>query len=273
MKIRPIESHADIDKIPDIECKVWNAGYIEATPTHLLKSLINNGGLIIGAFDNNEVLLGFCYSFLTIDENGRIYHYMHSLAVLPAYQGKNIGYQILNAHKDISVKRGVKSISWTFDPLESLNANLYMRKIGAVVDKPYQENYYGKNRPGINENLPCDRLIASLYLNSYKKSSEDKKQKRYSLEILMMEYYVIEINTKIEISDDLMTIRQPVAFEIPMDFQKIKETNKIAAIDIRMNSRRILKKLLDFMKITDFISIVENKNRRNFYILEPSLFR
>ena len=62
-------------------------------------------------------------------------------------------------------KQGVSRITWTYDPLQSRNANLNIAKLGAVCNT-YIPNYYGEIRDGLNVGRPSDRFQVDWWVNS-----------------------------------------------------------------------------------------------------------
>ena len=70
----------------------------------------------------------------------------------------------LEQRKD-ALKRGIRLIEWTFDPLEIKNAFLNIHKLGAVV-RSYFEDFYGVSSSRLQAGLPTDRLLAEWRLDS-----------------------------------------------------------------------------------------------------------
>lgn len=78
-------------------------------------------------------------------------------AVLPAYQGLGIGERLKWAQRDAVLAQGIDLITWTYDPLESANAYLNLRKLGAVCNT-YLRNVYGNLTDTLNNGLATDRF-------------------------------------------------------------------------------------------------------------------
>lgn len=51
----------------------------------------------------------------------------------PAYQNCGIGYCFKLTQREAAVAQGVDLITWTFDPLASLNARLNLYKLGCIA--------------------------------------------------------------------------------------------------------------------------------------------
>ena len=77
-------------------------------------------------------MVGFVLAFASADPE---VHHSDMVAVDPEWQsgnrGVSVGFLLKLLHRQEAMKRGVKTINWTFDPLMSKNANLNVRKLGA----------------------------------------------------------------------------------------------------------------------------------------------
>jgi predicted GNAT superfamily acetyltransferase len=79
------------------------------------------------------------------------------LAVKPSYRNCNLGQKLKLAQRDRVLAQSIKIMSWTFDPLQSLNAYFNFRKLGVVSDR-YLENFYGEDAPSFLHRNGTDRL-------------------------------------------------------------------------------------------------------------------
>jgi predicted GNAT superfamily acetyltransferase len=81
------------------------------------------------------------------------------LAVRTEYQGLGLGKTLKWAQREEVLRRGLKLITWTYDPLQARNANLNLHALGAV-GRTYIRDLYGATpalrlEPGV----PTDRLL------------------------------------------------------------------------------------------------------------------
>jgi predicted GNAT superfamily acetyltransferase len=139
-------------------------------PDHLLITMQKNGGLVLGAFEaapgaEEEELIGFAFSFVGLTSDGRVKHCSHMAGVAPAFRDRNVGYRIKLAQREHVLGRGIDLITWTFDPLESRNARLNFRKLGATC-ATYLREVYGPMRDGLNVGLPSDRFQVDWHIAS-----------------------------------------------------------------------------------------------------------
>jgi predicted GNAT superfamily acetyltransferase len=121
------------------------------------------GGTLIGAFDA-DVLVGFVYGFPSF-EYGQAAHHSHMLAVKTAYRNFDLGRKLKLAQRDHVMAQGIAVITWTFDPLQSLNAHLNFTKLGVVSDR-YLRDFYGAEASSFLHQTGTDRLWVSWWLAS-----------------------------------------------------------------------------------------------------------
>lgn len=154
--IRSIQTHAEYRALEHLQRDVWGLPDIEVVPLHLLITAAKNGGVLLGAFDG-EQLAGFVFGFLGLAPDGKLKHCSHMAGVHPDYRDRGLGYALKLAQREHVLAQGLDLITWTFDPLEARNATLNFHKLGAVCNT-YLRNLYGDMRDGLNAGLPSDRL-------------------------------------------------------------------------------------------------------------------
>jgi len=70
------------------------------------------------------------------------------MVVRPEYRGRNIGFRLKMAQRDLALKQAIRLVTWTVDPLLAANAHFNIRKLGAVVQR------YAPARPAVALVLP-----------------------------------------------------------------------------------------------------------------------
>jgi predicted GNAT superfamily acetyltransferase len=163
ISIRPIESFAEIRAVEQIEKEVWGIPDLDVVPVTHLVATRAAGGVLLGAFDG-DTLAGFVYGFVAL-EAGEITHHSHMLAVRPAYRNFNLGYKLKLAQRDAVLAQGIKVITWTFDPLQSLNAHFNFTKLG-VISNRYLIDFYGEEAASFLHQTGTDRLWVKWLLTS-----------------------------------------------------------------------------------------------------------
>lgn len=162
MVIEDIDSIDDMRILEDLQKEVWSLHDRDITPLTQLVAARHAGGQLIGARDGQK-LIGFVYGFVGF-EHGRTTHHSHMLAVLPAYRNDNVGYKLKLAQRERVLAQGITRITWTFDPLQSLNAYFNFCKLGVVSDT-YKIDFYGPETSSVLHRLGTDRLWVTWLLD------------------------------------------------------------------------------------------------------------
>lgn len=163
--IRDIELIAEMREVESLQKDVWNFEDLDIIPVSILAATRENGGILVGAFDGSS-LIGFAYSFVGL-EGEQMVHHSHMLAVRPDYRNLNLGYKLKLAQRDRALAQGITRMTWTFDPLQSLNAHFNFAKLGVVSDA-YKINFYGETTSSFLHQIGngTDRLWVTWPLDS-----------------------------------------------------------------------------------------------------------
>jgi len=148
VQIRRLFNKSELNAVVRMQEIVWET---DVVPLHRLLADVHCGGIILGAYDY-ETLIGFQYSTPAI-LGDKIFLWSHMTAVLPGIKGGGLGYQLKLRQRQEALAANYRLIAWTFDPLESLNANLNIGKLGAISSS-YIENYYGDLDDSLNSGMP-----------------------------------------------------------------------------------------------------------------------
>lgn len=130
-------------------------GYV--LPVATMAAAQRVGGLVLGAFDEREHLLGFSFAFLG-RLRGRLVLYSQLTAVDPGAQGRGVGRAIKLTQRQRALEMGLEVVAWAFDPLQAGNAAFNLAVLGAV-SRTYEVDLYGPRADALNAGLPTDRLV------------------------------------------------------------------------------------------------------------------
>ena len=161
--IQSIDDVAVMRAVEELQKEVWGIPDIEVVPLTQLVAAKEAGGTLIGAFDA-ETLVGFVYGFPSF-EYGQAAHHSHMLAVKTAYRNLDLGRRLKLAQREHVIRQGIAVMTWTFDPLQSLNAHFNFRKLGVVADR-YLPDFYGAEASSFLHQTGTDRLWVSWWLTS-----------------------------------------------------------------------------------------------------------
>src|SRR5258708_7373216 len=165
-------------EVENLQKNVWGCDDLDVVPATMLVASREVGAILLGAYENSS-LVGFVYGFPCY-ENGHVTHYSQMLAVEPAYRTLNLGYKLKLAQRERVLAQGIKRISWTFDPLQSLNAYFNFGKLGVVADA-YKINFYGEATSSFLHQIGTDRLWVTWLLDSRHVRERLESKKKESL--------------------------------------------------------------------------------------------
>lgn len=279
--IRPLETTADCHAVEALQRRVWPGSDLEVVPLHVLITIAHNGGVLLGAWDG-ETLVGFVFGFLGTDEGeahrpalARLKHCSHMLGVLPEYRDRGLGYKLKLAQREGVLKQGVRLITWTYDPLESRNANLNIARLGAVC-KTYKREVYGEMADALNAGLPSDRFQVDWWITSQRvkqRLSGDRPRLTYQSFASAGAPIVnpARLNTA-GLPQMIENITEPLGMlglvEIPANFQAIKVADNGLAREWKTRTRSIFEAAFDAgYLVTDFILELIDGRQRAFYVL------
>jgi len=161
--IRDLQSLDDYRAVVELERAIW--GYTDAAdlvtvPVFIIT--VKRGGILIGAFDEHDKMVGFAYSIVGMKQ-GRPIQWSHMMGVLPSHRRTGLGRALKLAQRERAIAAGFELIEWTFDPLQALNAHLNFGRLGVVCDE-YAENLYGDSTSALHRGTPTDRLVVQWQL-------------------------------------------------------------------------------------------------------------
>ena len=180
--IRDVETISDLRAVETLQTQVWGCADLDVVPLTLLVAGKEVGATLVGAYDGST-LVGFVYGF-TGFEDGHVTHHSHMLAVRPEYRNHQLGFRLKLAQRERVLAQGIDRISWTFDPLQSLNAHLNFTKLGVIADC-YKINFYGEATSSFLHQIGTDRLWVTWLLESERvrnrlQDSMDGKELKHS---------------------------------------------------------------------------------------------
>ncbi|WP_200894665.1 GNAT family N-acetyltransferase [Bacillus alveayuensis] len=240
LEIRVLKSHSDLQMVQNLEKQVWE---MDPLPLHQTITAAQNGGLLLGAFIDNE-MVGFSYSFPGF-QHGKSYLCSHMLGIHPDHQEKGIGAKLKKAQKEIARDMGYDLIVWTFDPLETRNAYLNLSKLHAICST-YIENCYGEMEDNLNYGLPSDRFKVEWWINSphvidhHGVNIEEEPFK------LPWKTTIDQLPILDDVEDEIENIsdqQKPVLVPVPANFQHLKRENYSLAMEWRLKTRKVFQAL------------------------------
>jgi predicted GNAT superfamily acetyltransferase len=163
VRIRLARDRADYDACVELQRKVWNLHDVEVTSAIQMIATTFAGGTVHLAEAEGGQAVGFAYAFPAITGSAHLHSDM--LAVLPEHQKRGVGVRLKWAQREEALARGLTLITWTFDPLQAVNAHLNLRRLGGTATE-FHENFYGLTSAALHHGFPTDRLMVRWQLNA-----------------------------------------------------------------------------------------------------------
>lgn len=161
--VRLVHSLEDFQKCMQIAREVWGDTELDTEPTTTLVIADHTGGQIVGAFDG-DTMVGFTKAYIGLHDHTPYLH-SHMAAVLPNFRDRRVGRQLKLFQREDALRRGIRLIEWTFDPLETKNAHFNINRLGAI-SRRYIPNFYGITTSPLHRGMPTDRLLVEWHLDS-----------------------------------------------------------------------------------------------------------
>lgn len=278
--IRPLLRAAEHDQAVELQKSYWGEDDGNLVPRHMLHSISRYGGHILGAFDKDRLVglvIGFIGTDIDVDAPdarpamANLLIMSKRMVVLPAYRGRNIGFRLKLAQRDLAIKQAIRLVTWTVDPLLAPNAHLNIRKLGGVIQR-YEVNYFGLEPA---QSLRSDRLVVEWWVTQ--RRVKERARGRGSA-LTLQQYF--DVNTPIvNRAEETREWLRPrgmtdvpnstfALVEIPGDFGELEAADRALADEWRYHIRDVFRQILaDGYIVTDFVSGAFETRRRSFYLL------
>jgi predicted GNAT superfamily acetyltransferase len=258
-----------------LQREAWQFSDLDIVPAATMMATSHAGGSALGAFDG-AVMIGFAYGFAAF-EDGRVSLHSHMLAVKPDYRNAQAGFYLKLAQRDFALASGLDEISWTYDPLQSLNAHLNFGKLG-VISERYVVNFYGEATSSpLHQGFGTDRLWVRWLISSHHVRSRIQRDKQTArtanfvadLEEAMKMALVVNEAGLPRLQDFAMRLAyDSCMIEIPHDITALKARDPRAAVAWREATRAAFLAAIEAgFVVEDFLRDTSDGATRWFYLL------
>lgn len=278
--IRELTTLEEMRQVEQVQRAAWDAP-TTVVYSHMLISFARNGGSVLGAFDGGRII-AFLLSYLGLESPEAERPAMANLklvsqrmAVLPEYRNSGIGYDLKVAQRNFAVHHGLRLITWTFDPLQSRNGYLNIRKLGAIV-REYHRDYYGTEESPLTTLGASDRFMVEWWVtNNRVEQRIDGKRSGLNIEQYLAGNSQI-VNTA---QPALRGYLQPgsiawpngaalALIEIPDNINDIRDDDPDLGQAWQEHTRLLFEQLFaDGYVITDFVHGEHQGRMRSFYVV------
>lgn len=258
--IRHLETLPEYQAAVEIQKDTWGRDFADAVPASILKVAQRVGGITAGAFTPDGRMVG-CVFGLTGVHRGELAHWSDILAVTPDMRGTGLGKRLKWFQRAELLKIGVKTMFWTFDPLQSLNANLNINTLGARAAE-YVENMYGETGSDLHSGLGTDRFVARWDLES---PIVEERSRGVTSKSSKPHPKVPVVNTQVEegivVPAELPLPKSPaVLVEIPASINETKRASREAGMCWRECTRRAFVHYMgQGFQVRRFLSLADNR--------------
>lgn len=250
----------------------WGAESAPDLSPMLQRVLQDNGGLVLGAFAD-IYLAGFSVALLGWD-GVTLYETSYLTAVRPEYQNHHLGFRLKAFQRDEVLRIGLAEIRWVFDPLQSRNAWLMVRRLGGLPDR-YYPHYFGQLPDAINRGLETDRVRLVWRITTPRVEerlgghlpTRDEDLRRFQESTAIVETEPGESGLRVPTA-----VAEPSGtsahLEIPFDLALIREHEPTALRRWRHAVQDAFRAALDVgYAIDDFGVVTSDHERRSVYFL------
>ena len=236
IEIRRCDLLSEYEECVRMQETVWGKDLV--IPRSMFVVAHHTGGQVIGAFDG-KTLAGFTMALAGV-RDGTPFLHSHMTAVLPEYRDRGVGRRLKLFQRQDALKRGIRLVEWTFDPLELKNAYFNLVRLGAVARRLIP-NCYGVTDSPLHAGLPTDRLVAEWWLDSDR--------------------------VKNILADSPLPMKGPAArVSLPSNLGEIKSADRENGSRIQAEVREKFEK---YFRAGCVATSIENQGATTDYILEP----
>ncbi len=266
IEIREIAGQKELRAVEELQKQVWGIPNLDVVPLTQMVAVQAAGGVLLGAFVG-ETLVGFVYGFVGC-ENGQMTHHSHMLAVKPDYRNYDLGRRLKFAQRERVLDQGINLMTWTFDPLQSLNAYFNFSKLGVFSDQ-YFVNFYGEDAASFLHQTGTDRLWVTWDLT---KDETDKQFDENFGEITpLVKVGIDEFPLISEFEEAIQN--EKALIEIPENINDLVKRNRESAIKWRESTRRAFTEAINAgFTVKDFYRINRSGGQTGTYLLSCSGF-
>jgi chorismate synthase len=274
-RFRRLEKPEEFRQVEDVHRSVWGEESKEQVAPSLQRAVQDNGGLVLGAFVDIH-LAGFTVAFLGWDGSA-LYLYNHLLAVRPEYQNHHVGLELTKALRAEVLQLGLPEVRLAYDPVQSRNAWLFVRRLGGLPDR-YLHHYYGQLADPVNRGIESDRIRLVWSLSSpgvlarlegrYPNRDEDRARWESSSAIVTTEPGDSGVRLPTEVAEPTGARAH---LEIPFDFDLVRQHESEGVRRWRHATRDAFRAAADLgYLVDDFAVVMAEHERRSFYFLTRS---
>lgn len=264
VEIRPLKSIEECRQCESIQVNTWGAVSVAG---EVLMVTAKYGGAVVGAIVDRQVV-GFSYAFLA-RFRGRLVHWSHMMAVESGFRDQGFGFRMKLVHRRLALERGIRSICWTYDPLQSRNGRLNISHLGGIADE-YIPDCYGRFHSRLEKGLPSDRLVVDWRIATRRVEERLRgRAPRFDLSLPRVNQTRLTSHGLPKNRGIRLNLKNPrLLLEVPAQTDEMRSRALPLARRWRLESRWIFKHYLaEGYRVEDFFAPQPATEGRCFYLL------
>ncbi|OKJ75317.1 GNAT family N-acetyltransferase [Streptomyces sp. CB02460] len=160
LDLRELHTMEDLDTVSRLYAGIWgtDAGSPPVS-AEVMRALSHAGNYITGAYEDGR-LVGASVAFYGEPIGTTLHSHITGTAM-----GRGVGLALKLHQREWALARGIKRITWTYDPLIRRNAYFNLVKLGARPEE-YLQSFYGAMDDAINGGDESDRVLTAWDLTA-----------------------------------------------------------------------------------------------------------
>jgi len=283
--IRLLKSLDDFYHFQHLQQRIWSSGEDDVIPIHVLVTQAKNGGLLQGAFvpegpTATGGMVGMAFGWPGFDHHTsppRLKFCSHIAGVLTEWHGQGIGLRLKLAQREYLLAEGLMDwMTWTYDPLQRVNAIFNIHRLGATCST-YHRDVYGPMDDALNAGLPTDRCQVEWQMASERVEFALSSQQKLpvwdgsSIEIGETQPLGLDKRVRIPVESRLRLDGRPVAIPIPHSLSSLRAEGGGLLIEWRIFQRELIESA--FSAGYEIVDCVELSDLGAHYICIPAKTR
>ncbi|MCW7753001.1 GNAT family N-acetyltransferase [Desulfobotulus sp. H1] len=256
-EIRILSEPEELEACIELQKTIWGLEDQGVTSPISLKAWTMEDvrtGLVMGAFVKKR-MVGMAIAMATMEPG---LAYGHMLGVREEFRDRSVGGLLHGALVQELLSRNIREMAWTYDPMESRNAYLYLTLHGGRGVRYMEDCYHVPC--SMHAGMPMDRLLVRCLLGG-----QPEKRERMSAAWALARYPLA--------SPEHMPHDDAVLLAIPGDLKAMKRSEMERLLHWQQDTRRVFTEYLNRRSYhaTKFVSEMSDTGRRSFYLLSRSM--
>lgn len=155
--VRTVHGATEIRAVSELLARVWGTpADTSPAPRNVLSAIADTDGYVAGAWLDGE-LVGASFGVTYLDTDGPALRSQVTGTLRPRH---GVGEALKRHQRAWAAERGMRRITWTFDPLVRSNAHFNLVRLGARIVR-FVPDFYGSLDDGLNGADETDRCVVS----------------------------------------------------------------------------------------------------------------